>query len=282
MGCEETREALDAYALGALTPEEAKAVEAHVAGCDECRALLDEANQVASRLAFGVPLWRPSSQLRERILTSAHQWTEARAGGLRGRLARAALPMAAALLLAFAIGSAAWSYKLERDVNSLSDDVDRVRNQAAIAEARLLSADSNLASMTQQIVRTEQIINEQGAVFGTLTAPDVKTLQLWDTTRNEDGARGVYFWSPEYGTAGVTCTNLPGLPEGQVYHLWFFKDGKAHSGGTFSSRNGVGLHAVNLDDLGLKGPFTAYGVSVETAGAASLWPTSDLVLYAEN
>jgi hypothetical protein len=281
MGCEEVREALDAYALGALTPEEAKAVETHVAGCPECRKLLDEANHVASLLPFGVPLWNPSPQLRSRILSSASQWAEAREAGWRGRAVKAALPIAAALLLAFAVGSLAWSVRLQGEVTELNNDLNNVQRQVQFMGSRQGEISTNLVSVTRQIGYYEELMGEQRTVFGTLTAPDVRTVKLWSKTRGID-AKGIYFWSAEYGTAGVTCTNLPELPEGQVYHLWFFKEGKAYSGGTFKAHNGIGLHVVELSEMGLQGPFFGYGVSIESVGPAALWPTSELVLYAEN
>ncbi len=281
MGCEEVREALDAYALGALTPEEARAVEEHVAGCSDCRKLLDEANHVASLLPFGVPLWNPNPQVRQRILSSAEHWAEARQATLRSRLAKAALPIAASLLLAFAIGSLIWSYSLQSRVNDLDDDVGGVQRQVQFVGSRQAEISTSLVSMDQQFEDYNSLLGEQSTIFTTLTAPDVRTVQLW--SKNQDvKAKGAYFYSPQNGTGGLTCTNLPSLAEGKVYHLWFFHEGKAYSGGSFYSWNGVGLHGVDLAQQGLHGPFSGYGVSIEDKGATVLWPTSELVLYAEN
>ncbi|RDI75868.1 Anti-sigma-K factor rskA [Gaiella occulta] len=41
-GCDEIRVELGAYALGALEPEDAQRVEAHLEGCDRCRAELEQ------------------------------------------------------------------------------------------------------------------------------------------------------------------------------------------------------------------------------------------------
>jgi anti-sigma factor RsiW len=46
--CEAVRDDIDAWALGALDAEEARALEAHLASCDECRALADTAVESAA------------------------------------------------------------------------------------------------------------------------------------------------------------------------------------------------------------------------------------------
>src|SRR5262245_47623056 len=56
-----------ALALGALDEEERARVEAHLAGCDECRQLLAEYRGVADLLPFGERLERPSRATWEAI-----------------------------------------------------------------------------------------------------------------------------------------------------------------------------------------------------------------------
>lgn len=48
--CDETRFELGAYVLGALEPEEAARVERHLAGCDRCRAELEELGAASALL----------------------------------------------------------------------------------------------------------------------------------------------------------------------------------------------------------------------------------------
>jgi predicted anti-sigma-YlaC factor YlaD len=55
MDCEAVREHLDGWALDALAPDEAKAVETNLAGCAECRVLADRARESAAALGFAVP-----------------------------------------------------------------------------------------------------------------------------------------------------------------------------------------------------------------------------------
>ena len=49
--CREWRESLGAYALGQLADEEVPALEAHLEGCADCRAELDQLTTVARLMA---------------------------------------------------------------------------------------------------------------------------------------------------------------------------------------------------------------------------------------
>jgi anti-sigma factor RsiW len=65
---EEAKELIDAYAIGALDPEEVRLVEEHLEGCEECRQELVEAREAAALVALGSPLRLPSLQLRSRVV----------------------------------------------------------------------------------------------------------------------------------------------------------------------------------------------------------------------
>jgi anti-sigma factor RsiW len=54
MDCHETREILEEYQRRALEPDRARAVEAHLAGCPACRAMLAREEAVA-QLVQAVP-----------------------------------------------------------------------------------------------------------------------------------------------------------------------------------------------------------------------------------
>lgn len=63
---------IDAYALGALEPDEVAQVERHLETCDACRALLDAVRAVTSDLLLAVPQVAPPPALRGRILSRIH------------------------------------------------------------------------------------------------------------------------------------------------------------------------------------------------------------------
>jgi anti-sigma-K factor RskA len=69
--CEEVRELLGAYALGALEPDERSFVAAHLATCAACRAEAASYALVVDALGVAAPRETPPESLRSRVLASA-------------------------------------------------------------------------------------------------------------------------------------------------------------------------------------------------------------------
>jgi hypothetical protein len=68
-GSDPFRELIEAYALGALDPDERAAVPAHLAsGCAECTKALEESHWIVSQLAYLAPKSSPSDMLRGRLM----------------------------------------------------------------------------------------------------------------------------------------------------------------------------------------------------------------------
>lgn len=67
---DELRESIAAYALNALSPEDAREVEAHLETCDECRRDLKALREVAAGLATGVAPANLPAGLRARVLSA--------------------------------------------------------------------------------------------------------------------------------------------------------------------------------------------------------------------
>jgi len=98
------RELIEAYALGALDPQERASLEAHLAaGCADCAKALDEARWLVSQLAFLAPDAKPSDMLRGRLL----QTVRAEAHATKSAKTAAAIPFwmwgAVAALLLFTV-----------------------------------------------------------------------------------------------------------------------------------------------------------------------------------
>jgi anti-sigma-K factor RskA len=66
-------EQIDAYALGALEPEELASVESHLEYCARCQQLAAAARAASRVLLYGAPLVEPPSDLRARVLQRIHQ-----------------------------------------------------------------------------------------------------------------------------------------------------------------------------------------------------------------
>ena len=67
--CDQFRELIEAYALGALDPEERAALEAHLAtGCHDCSRAIEEARWLVCQLAYIAPEATPSDRLKGRLM----------------------------------------------------------------------------------------------------------------------------------------------------------------------------------------------------------------------
>src|SRR5262249_54965573 len=72
-----SRDDLVAYALGALDPDEERAVEAHAPGCDRCARELEALAPAVAVLGESVEQLEAPPELRERVMATVH--TEAQA-----------------------------------------------------------------------------------------------------------------------------------------------------------------------------------------------------------
>lgn len=211
-------ELLGAYALNAVDPDERALVDAHLADCPRCRAELHDHAEVAAMLGNtggDAPegLWdRIASTLEEspppmRLTLPPRQAAEStgrvvpltarrRTGG---RLAVAALGMAAALLIGV----------LGAKVVQQDDELDRIN--AALEADTLLSA-ANVALLDPKAAMT------------TLTSPDGR-LQ----------ASAVVL--PD-GTGFLMADDLPGLEDARTYQLWGQTDGGLISLGLLGAEPG--------------------------------------------
>jgi anti-sigma-K factor RskA len=61
-------DAVGAYLLGALDPDESAAFEEHLAGCEECRRDVQHLKVAADALPVSVPLVSPPAELKRRIM----------------------------------------------------------------------------------------------------------------------------------------------------------------------------------------------------------------------
>src|SRR5258708_4007463 len=99
-----------AYALDALDPDEERAYEAHLAGCERCRKELSSFRDVAGSLALAVEPAAPRAALRGRILDAARA-ERPNVVPLRPRWAYPVAAVAAVAACA-AIGLGVWAAQL--------------------------------------------------------------------------------------------------------------------------------------------------------------------------
>ncbi len=256
MDCQEIKEILDAYALGALEGKEVHAVEEHVADCLRCWDELTEAQRTAAALALGVPVRQAGANLRQRILAAARR-SQGRvprgdiAAGLRQRrllsiggvaTVVAGVAIALAVVLLFQVGD-------------LRGEKDRLE---------------------EQLVAARQVVDQLRQIEAVRSAPDVRSVNLVGTAAAPE-ASGTYYWSKAMGYGALVCNNLKTLGPGETYQVWLFVDDQALSAGTFASWQGLGQWALDLEPLSIKG-VDAVGVSIEPAGGSAA-PSGEMILW---
>ncbi|MGD9892884.1 MAG: anti-sigma factor [Dehalococcoidia bacterium] len=188
---------IDLEALGALDAEESIFVRAHTADCPRCRAILEDAEGVAARLAFSVPLHHAPRALREGVMGEVAAAPETVGeprrrsmldGGMIVRLSRRWGAMAAMILVAPLVGLLAWSLLLQNEVNDLKRE-------------------------NQQIQATQEELVLQ-ALPTSLQAP-------FTPTESARGAYGTVSWNPDKQVCMVKVKHLPAADAGVSYHVYY-------------------------------------------------------------
>ena len=133
--CDQFRELIEAYALGALDASERAALEAHFAtGCKDCAQAVAEARGLASQLAYLAPDAAPSDMLKGRLMRTVRGEAQA---SQRPALQKPAVPFwmwaAVAALVVFSVYSA-WSMHNLR----ITIDEERARAAALLQQQKAL------------------------------------------------------------------------------------------------------------------------------------------------
>jgi len=245
---------LEAYALGAVAPEEGAHIEEHLGECLACWDHLSDSQRAAALLALAVPLEQPREGLRQRIIAQA-QWEGRPAAGpsalgRRWRLPRLVAVGATAVALA-AVGALSWSLVETRNLRSDYNDIEQ---QATITGQR--------AELASKLV-------------GIISRPDVETEAML-ASGMAAGATAYYAWTRDGKLGAVVCQGLPDAPEGKVYQLWLTCGPAPVDGGTFAAWQGQCQHIVSLK---CTSPLSGVNVSLEPEGGSPN-PSNEIVLTA--
>ena len=170
-----------AYALGALTPAERQAFDAHLATCVACAAEVRSLLPVTGALAWIASPAEPSAFARSRLLSAVR-------GGHRGS-SRGWLAAAASVALAVGLGGYA----------------AQLRGRVTTLEGRLQETTLRAEAGDRQIADV-------------LAAPDLARIELAGQPAAPHASARAY-WSRSRGLV-FTALNLPAPPPGRAYQLW--------------------------------------------------------------
>ena len=256
MDCNETKDLLDAYALGAVDPDTAYRLEGHVAGCAECSEELSKSRRTASLLVLSVPLRRAPDRLRRRVMTSAQKND---AGDARPRLLdrlRLSWRPAAAGLGTAGIAAVLVASLLQVQLSDLRGD----KNQLA-----------------QQLTAASTEIEQQRQIVAVLSASDSEKVPM-NAAALRTQAESVYNWSRDSAAGFIVCSNFPTPPAGYVYQVWFTTSNSAESVATFLPHADGGCQ-IPMDMSRVEWRSEGIGISIEPEGG-SAQPTRGWFAYA--
>ena len=256
------RDLAAAYAIGALSAEEARAFEAFLATSPETRREVDEYRETAALLALGAEEARPSAGLRARV--------QAAIGGAPARR-DAASPPAPALRAARRSpwGPIAWVGLAAAVLAAVAVGV-RTRTLSREIAAR----DSAIAELERRVDELGQGIFDRDAILASILSRDVQLVQL--TSSGDPDPAIQIFWDRARNTALLNASGLKPAPAGRTYQLWWIRDGKPVPSVTFDI-DAAGAGLVKGVSVPTEGELSAAAVTEEPAGG-SQQPTSPILL----
>jgi anti-sigma-K factor RskA len=212
----EEREALLAsYALGTLSAPDIEDVERLLHSDPEAAAEVEQYREISELIALSVPLRRPPSALRERVITAARRGaapSRRRWHVPIGRMLPAA-GLAAVLVLVMV-----WAVDMQRELQELRQ---ATRLLTAVVESSAKRLDQlTVAEATQgdRSVRLETQLHDQQLATAVLTDPEAVQLELSPTSAAH-GATGSFAWSASADAVVVNLLGLSPLPFGSEYRV---------------------------------------------------------------
>ncbi|MBD0369335.1 MAG: anti-sigma factor [Pyrinomonadaceae bacterium] len=266
---------LAAHALGALDSEEARRVEEHLEACAECRAELEVWRDTTSALAYTVAPAEPSPQLRSRILESV------RASSAQPKIAGETKKAASSSsnVIAFQRSNLSRAQRFGAIAATLA--VITLAAALFIALLRLREVRRELARNQAAVESLAKQVAQEREARELLTSPQSQNAQLNGTNMAPE-ARGQLVFDQRTGHAMLFAYNLPPVPAGKAYQLWFISGGKVMPGKVFMpDRDGRAMinEQVPVNNLDSKPVFAVTlepsgGVQVATGEKYLLSPSS--------
>jgi anti-sigma-K factor RskA len=295
MDCDEIRDLLDAYALGAADPAESVALEEHVADCVRCWEELTKSQQTAAMLALAIPIETPPDYVERRVMAQAEvQRPPAPAasarGGLLGRL-RLGWPATAGALAVTSVVALVFAAALQVQLDDVRGDNDLLETQQqsdvrvigdmqedmSTLQVQLAGVLEENDDLQEELTTDAQVIDDLQEIMTVAFSEDLSTTEL---VAGSAGAVGVgtvlYGWSRKYLSGFIICHDLPPLADDSVYQAWFRSGENVVSAATFTADEGTCHVPVQLST---ELPLTGFGISIEPAGGSAS-PSSDWLMYA--
>ncbi len=229
---------LAAYALGALDPEEAAALERHLKTCEPCRLELATYERVGAGLLTALPPSAPRPVVRRALQKRLSGLTRQARPQLRGPVGQW---LVAGLLAALVVLN-----------GLLVSQVYALHQEQAEMAAQRKSDQTALAMLAYPTTRS--LAFDQNGVVGSLLIDSQQDLV------------GVFAW------------NLPQPPKGKTYQIWLInKQGERTNGGFLVPEAGYPFVTAVVWSHQPLSTYVGIGITVEPAGG-SQQPTGPRIL----
>lgn len=258
--CDQFRDLMEAYALGALDPDERAGVEDHLAtGCVECAKAVNEARWLVSQLAYSAPDAQPSDMLKGRLMQTVRA-----EGGAKPRLApsRHVVPVwmwaAVAALLLFSVYSAWNTRQLENEIRLAND-----RAAALLAERQ--EAEEQLSAAKRDAMATMIMMD-----------PASHKIDLWGKDAHPETLAAK--WHSKLGVC-VSGNQVPMPSAGHVLQVWFIpkKEGAKPMPSAMIRPDASGKFVVLISNPPEPMDDTKSIAITEEPAGGSAWPTSPIM-----
>ncbi|HEX6963147.1 MAG TPA: anti-sigma factor [Lacipirellula sp.] len=248
--CQQCRDDLAEYDLGAADAARAEEVAAHLAACRACRQELDDVRAAWAAMPLALTPIEPSSGLFDKVASRLDDGEAAHSGMRPGRVERVlSYLVAAAVFIGLSVGL--WQLGQPADDAAVRQTAEQfARRLGRLQEMeRLLSADGvRLVSLNSDAA--------EGEVEGFI---------LWDVTADQ--------WH-------FYADRLPPPPDGQSYQIWVVGRNEQYKPGPVLSRTPDGLGSAVVDLHKLEVREAAKAVVTLEPSIGSKQPTGDVILEA--
>ncbi|MFN0093885.1 MAG: anti-sigma factor domain-containing protein [Dehalococcoidia bacterium] len=227
-----TPDQADEFAIGAMESEIAELVALHVDGCDACRELVAESRRVAAGLSLGLPLARPPSGLKRKVMREAGI---SRPGPLTwaARIATAGAGVAAVTV---AIAAFAGMVSVRGQIGHLEDknvSLQRQINDALAQEVEIKAVTHRLSEAERQSAELQEDAQGDRDLLLAIISPESDVAEVFAV--DESAAIGRFVWDRQQKRVWFVASRLQARPAGETYQLWVNAQGKYVSIGTFNA-----------------------------------------------
>lgn len=257
------KELAAAYSLGALDDKELDKFKEHLdSGCEECRQIVLDMQEVSHSIGFENEEVEPPKHLKQEIMKEIgiEETDEDDQEFFINQIIQAKnlwkrLSFGLGFALFVVLGISMWNYiSMDNDLN--------------ILQTRLDINEQLITQLESEIKQKEEILN-------TLSSPQLKFVDLKGLEIAPE-SKGRVLLDPSNKKAIFYAYNLGQAPKEKDYQLWMLKGSKPISAGVFSiDEKGVGT--IRFKTIPETKNLTAFAVTLEPKGGVEQ-PTGDMYL----